>query len=131
MTETPNPKLKRLQINEVQIFVIDLAKARDFYSRILGLPIRTEDASSIHLDAGVLEIVLMAGAREKKQKKGFGTISDVSLCFDVENIKEWHKRLSTRGVFFFSEINELPSRKYCAFMDPEGNLLELVERTSF
>ncbi|HXV41891.1 MAG TPA: VOC family protein [Anaerolineae bacterium] len=51
------------------------------------------------------------------------------LCLKTENIFQDYEQLKAKGVQFFSGINEVaPGKYYVAFQDPEGNLLELIQK---
>ena len=57
------------------------------------------------------------------------------LAFHVENIEEFRKRLEKAGVDFHSPINDLARDgkvewRWCYFRDPDGIVVELVQKGS-
>lgn len=74
--------------------VSDVPKARDFYSRVLGLKVA-------ELDGGLLELKLASGTRVLLYlKPGHTAASFTVLNFPVDNLEATVDELAARGVRF-------------------------------
>jgi catechol 2,3-dioxygenase-like lactoylglutathione lyase family enzyme len=49
------------------------------------------------------------------------------ITFDVKNINKWYKNLKKEGVHFFSEPQRTHGTDWVFLMDPDGNLIELID----
>jgi len=49
------------------------------------------------------------------------------LCFQVEDIQVAYKRLEERGVKFVCAPQKMPGLKMFYFLDPGGNMVEMIE----
>lgn len=111
--------------------VRDLARARDFYERVLALPAGEErlDGKVVY-HCGGTEIALFP--------KPEGTRAEhTALSFRVDDIGASIAELESRGVTFFDydlpgfrtvgHVCVLGSEKAAWFSDPEGNILCLHE----
>ena len=117
-----------LSFGEVQTFVSDLAAARRFYSTVLGLTLVEETNRWLIFDVSGTTLIIMAGARPRPYAGDYGSKSGTVLCLLSENIERDYTELESKGVHFFSAINEVPEGKYVGFQDPDGNLLELIQK---
>jgi catechol 2,3-dioxygenase-like lactoylglutathione lyase family enzyme len=108
----------------------DGVRARDFYERILGLRVISDDDYAIAVDAN--------GTMLRIQKVGaFSPHPFTALGWEVTDIASTVKQLRDRGVSFetFSGMNQdalgvwrSPSGAGVAwFKDPDGNTLSLTE----
>jgi catechol 2,3-dioxygenase-like lactoylglutathione lyase family enzyme len=108
----------------------DGARARQFYERILGLSVISEDNFVLVLDAN--------GTMLRLQKvENFTPSSFTALGWEVSNIRSAVSELMQRGVIFqkypWMDQDELgiwaaPSGAHVAwFKDPDGNTLSLTE----
>ena len=59
------------------------------------------------------------------------------MALRVKNIEDWYEKLASKGIEFFSEIQEpegvggkYASKKLCYFLGPDGIVLELMEYTA-
>lgn len=75
---------------------------------------------------GVLEIFEFnpKGAAEKViwNKPGI-----THVTFDVKNVQRWYRKLSDRGVEFFSEPQRTGKNEWVFLKDLDGNLIELID----
>lgn len=117
-----------LSFGEVQSFVSDLGRARDFYERVLGFKLLTETDKWLTFDISGTTLVLMAGARPREYGDTYGAESGTVTCFLTDDIDRDYAKLKAQGVSFFSEVNELPEGRCVGFQDPDGNLLELIQQ---
>jgi glyoxylase I family protein len=119
----------KLSFGEVQRFVSKLDKAKDFYANILGLKLVETSEDWLVFDVSGVEFIIMGGAAPGQRKETYGSECSTVLCLKSDHIFQDYERLKEKGVQFFSGINEVtPGKYYVAFQDPEGNLLELIQK---
>ena len=127
------PKVSGL--GHVGIYVDDLMKQRDFYSRVLGLEIADEDLEqrgmvflSAHPEEEHHEFVLMKGRSAPADAR---LIQQLSFKVDtLAELKEFHRVFKEEGV----EIQRTVSHGNAFGMyalDPEGNTIEVYYKTGF
>ncbi len=125
-------------LKEVKAFssfsVNDIEKARDFYSRMLGL-----DVSDVPVMKGLLQINLTGGNKVLiYSKTNHAPATFTILNFPVENVEKAVAELSGKGVKF--DIYNEPDLKtdekgilqgegpnIAWFKDPAGNILSVLE----
>ncbi len=127
------PKVSGL--GHVGIFVRDLMKQRDFYSRIMGLEIADEDIEgrgmvfmSAHPDEEHHEFVIMEGRSGPADAQVIQQIS-----FKVESLtelKEFHSVFKSEGVPIQRTVSHGNAFGMYA-SDPEGNTIEIYYKTGF
>lgn len=106
----------------ITFYVSDLKRATKFYEKTLGLEKKYEYSSYVGFECGGVEIGLIP----KPSKKPCVDPPDVE--FLVENIEEFYKRLKSEGVKFVKELHDEPwGGKQATFLDPDGNMLEIVQ----
>ena len=118
----------RLTFGEVQTFVSDLAAARDFYERVLGLKLTEETDKWLVFDVSGTTLILMSGAQRRPYDGDYGAKSGTALCLLSDDIDRDYAALKRQGVIFFSTVSEVPEGRYVGFQDPDGNLLELIQK---
>ena len=127
------PKVSGL--GHVGIYVHDLMKQRDFYSRVIGLEIADEDIEgrgmvflSAHPDEEHHEFVIMKG---RTGDAGAQVIQQLSFKVDtLAELKDFHTVFKSEGV----EIQRTVSHGNAFGMyatDPEGNTIEVYYKTGF
>lgn len=127
------PKVSGL--GHVGIYVHDLMKQRDFYSRVMGLQIADEDIEgrgmvfmSAHPDEEHHEFVIMKGRTGDASAQ---VIQQLSFKVDsLAELKEFHTVFKDEGV----EIQRTVSHGNAFGMyatDPEGNTIEVYYKTGF
>ncbi|HUY40513.1 MAG TPA: VOC family protein [Candidatus Dormibacteraeota bacterium] len=107
----------------------DVARVRDFYRDVLGLPFSGEFAES-----GVLkydEVKLGGGyfAVLTEEWAGRPAGSAGSVVFEVDDIESARNDLIARGLSV-EEIYDTPVCRITSFSDPEGNKVSLHQRTA-
>jgi catechol 2,3-dioxygenase-like lactoylglutathione lyase family enzyme len=117
-----------LSFAEVQTFVSDLEAARRFYVDVLGLELIRESEHWLILDISGNQFIIMNGARPNTKRETYGTECATVLCLLSDDIHRDYDTLRARGVEFFSRVNKVPEGEYVAFQDPDGNLLELIQK---
>ena len=116
-----------LRLAELQIFVSNLRRSRDFYHGLLGLPVLQESPSWLVLDLDGLELVLMSGAEPAPHQADYGRERGTVICLATADINAEYLRLVEARVRFLTPVEQVPQGRYAAFEDPDGNLLELIQ----
>lgn len=119
-----------MRIGFVRVFVSDLKRSLDFYTKTLGLALdMTDDRHWAQFHAGEdisLAIELTDPTHEEEGSKLVGRFVGVTLL--VDNIYETHKQLKNKGVHFTREPEKQPWGGTLAhFRDPDCNVLTLME----
>lgn len=87
-----------MQLRYTILFVTDLERSRRFYHELLGMPIRSEDASSIELDTGETTLALHRAHVGKAGHHPMMAAGSVRIGFYVDNLDTVHQRLIDAGV---------------------------------
>ncbi len=116
-----------LRFAEVQSFVSDLAKAREFYAGLLGLEVVEETEEWLIFNVSDVTLILIAGAEPRHYGAEYGKRAGTVVCFVTDDIDRDHAELDAKGVVFLSDIKKVPEGRFVGFQDPDGNLLELVQ----
>ena len=122
----------------VLIYVADVPTMRDFYERVLGLPIKRATEQVVVFRTGACTLELMGnldnGPEVMDQARGWAR-NKVLVSFHVADIKAEVARLEALGAPCISGIcptvSSIPGRPprgwIAQFIDPEGNIIELGE----
>jgi methylmalonyl-CoA/ethylmalonyl-CoA epimerase len=116
------------EIGQIGLTVRDLARAKDFYGKTLGMTFLFDAGTMAFFRCG--SIRLMLGLGEKEAPIG-GTV----LYFKVENLEAIHEVLTEAGVAF-EQPPHLVARMqshdlWMAFLnDPDGNALGLMSEVA-
>jgi len=113
-------------IRHVALFVHELEKAVDFYTRIMGMAIEWQpDSDNVYLTNGgdvlaLHRVEYSPQAQQRLDHLGFALSS-------VQSVHDWHDYLKAEGI----QITEAPKVHRdgsCGFycLDPAGHLLELI-----
>ncbi len=107
------------------VMVSDMDRAVDFYTRVLGLELRTRvGADWAEVEAPGLVIGLHPAGHGPKP----GTAGAISIGFDVDGpIERAMSTLAQRGVRFRGPVVDNDPVKLAFFGDPDGNPLYLCE----
>lgn len=118
----------------------NIEKSIEFYCDFLGLKIALDEMSPdgtrvvvVNTDGGGLELFGAESIRETPAPTLPKTSSGIRhFAFAVSNMAETHAFLKSKGVEFAVEPRKpkvMPNTDWIAFCrDPDGNLVELVER---
>ncbi len=138
-----------VSIDHIAITVKDLDRAIDFYSRIFGFSILKVKEK---IELGVRYAVLKAGQtnlelitplkgeaiEQQLVEEGIeGIIAKLCgeaglnhLSFHVDNLNETCEELENKGVSLLAKVASFKGGSKQAFItDPEGNLIELIQRS--
>jgi glyoxylase I family protein len=116
-----------MKLAALMVFVADLARARAFYSDVLGFAVREAGERHVVFESGGTELVAFACDRP-------GSVGDYSrearavFVFGVASVEETMTTLGARGVEFLHDAPaEGPLGRYAAFVDPFGIVHEIQE----
>ncbi|MGD2077552.1 MAG: VOC family protein [Chloroflexota bacterium] len=119
-------------IAEAVLYVTDLDKATDFYTRVLGLHLTAsfDDARFLQVDRNSTLILFNAeGIRRRESvipshgSKGQG---HVALAMPTSEINAWREHLQDQGVAIEHEQSWSYGSHSLYFRDPDDNSLELI-----
>lgn len=112
--------------------VSDQDKALAFYTNVLGLELRVDNPTpdgprflTVGAKDDTFALVLWPGTPGHAEL-AFG-MPPPALTFETDNCRAAFDELSSRGVEFVSDVQELPSRIVAKFLDPDGNILQIRE----
>jgi len=127
-------------LGHVGIFVDDMQRQRDFYTRVLGLAIADEDLDmdvgdgkgicflSASPDNEHHELVLMGGRHSDSATR---VVQQISFKVpSVDDLRDYYHRLQNENVTF-QNITSHGNALGLYFADPEGNTVELYYKTGF
>jgi catechol 2,3-dioxygenase-like lactoylglutathione lyase family enzyme len=121
---------------ETVLYVADLARATDFYGRVLDLPIMFESPRLVAFDAGrqgVLLLFRQGMTGEDVPTKG-GVIpghdgqGPVHMAFAIPaaEYEPWRAHLADHGVALRSTVDWPAGGRSLYFDDPDGHVIELA-----
>jgi catechol 2,3-dioxygenase-like lactoylglutathione lyase family enzyme len=120
-----------LRIKETCIYIHDLAKAKDFYHGVLSLPIiNYVEEKHLFLKAGQ-SVLLLFNPEDSKNKNSppahYGS-GRQHFAFEVDEVKyvESKSEIQRKGIEIIDEITWKSGKKSFYFLDPEGNVLEIL-----
>jgi predicted enzyme related to lactoylglutathione lyase len=113
-------------IDAVRVFTRDLARARKFYARGLGLEERSAGDGWAVFTTGGADLILEAGDPEDDEGLG-GRV--LGFSFTVDDCAATVGELEARGVVVVGPPERQPWGGVLAFVeDADGNVLTLVQR---
>ena len=121
-------------LGHVGIHTQDIAKQRDFYTRVMGLKVADENVErgtvflSSHPEEEHHEFVLTPG---RDVPPGAKLVQQISFKVPtIEDLKEYHRLLKAEGVQIERTVSH-GNALGMYFFDPEGNRIELYYKTGF
>ncbi len=103
--------------------VSDLAMAKDFYGRVLGL--RTQFEMEGWAEFGHQQGAATVGVAQSQPGEA---AAGGTVVLRVDNLERAQKELAGRGVQFEGEVQEVPGIvRLAGFRDPFGNRLQLAQ----
>ena len=125
--------MPQLAFSHMGIFVADLARMEDFYTRVLGFAVTDRGllgaTSLVFLSRDPKEHhqIVLAGGRPAGP--GFNPINQISFRMaDLAGLREMHRRVEREGVRDLAPVSH-GNALSVYFRDPEGNRLELFVDT--
>ena len=120
-------------ISAITLFVEDLAAAKDFYSKIFGLPVVYEDANSTVFKIGETLINLLktsqadeliSPAKMASREAGHRLV----FTIPVDDVDAMCATLTARGVTLLNGPMDRPwGIRTASFVDPGGNIWEIAK----
>ena len=119
-------------IVETSLYVDDVARAAEFYQRVLGFPVIDTTGKSLRADtrlcalrAGDRSVLLLFKKGGTKDTNASGAIH-VAFAVDRGQLPEWEEWLTQQGIVIESREKWKYGGESVYFRDPDGHLLELV-----
>jgi deoxyribose-phosphate aldolase len=122
-----------LRIAEAVLYVADLARAKQFYTAVLGLPISQEFEDALFLQTGQNSTLILFELEKLKNRSsvipphGAKGAGHVCLAIPPEQLSGWRGRLIQHGVDIEHEQAWSLGTHSIYFRDPDGNSLELMD----
>lgn len=113
-------------MKNVVVFVTDMARAKQFYVDLLGLPIAGQSEMLIEFFPGASTTLGLSLALHEEARKLVGRHTGLTL--KVEKIEELCEKLNTAHAHFIEPLESSPWGKMAVVADPDGNQLALVDR---
>ncbi len=124
------------KLGTVCVFVSDQDRAKDFYTRVLGFELRSDDplypgAASrwiaVAPPGAETDVILYLPDQNWEHYKQVVGKSQ-AMTFNVANMRDFARDLKAKGVLFLQEPDIQPWGTFATIQDSEGNRLILVER---
>jgi catechol 2,3-dioxygenase-like lactoylglutathione lyase family enzyme len=123
----------RFSFSHMGIYVTDIERMRDFYTRVLGFTVT--DRGALETAHGAVELVFLSRdpaehhqiilASGRPAPAGFNTVNQISFRMDdFAGLREMHRRLQEEAVSELAPVSH-GNALSVYFKDPEGNRLEL------
>lgn len=117
-----------MQLRYTILFVADLERSRRFYHEVLGIPIRSEDPSSLELDTGTTTLALHRAHVGSAEHRPLMAAGYARVGFFVEDLNATHQRLLDAGVRCVTP----PERRFDLWVglyeDPDGIYFTLAQQ---
>jgi predicted enzyme related to lactoylglutathione lyase len=116
-----------LGLRTVVYHVMDLASAKDWYSRVLGFGPYFDEAFYVGFDVGGFELGLLPA--ESGSPAGLG---GTTAYWGVENAEEALAKLLEHGATLHEDVEDVGEGiKVASVIDPFGNQLAVIENPHF
>jgi catechol 2,3-dioxygenase-like lactoylglutathione lyase family enzyme len=111
----------------VTIIVADMERSIEFYTKRLGLPLKTRYGNEFAIvEAPGVLIALHPVPNNGRAKEG-----NLSIGLGVDSVESSMKQLAQRGITFAGDIVADPPMRFAFFNDPDGVELYLAERSDW
>ena len=116
-----------MKLKMLMILVADLGEAKRFYRDVLGFSVKSEEHNSLTFDHKGCDFV--AFECDKNASVGdYGNEARSVFVFEVPSVDATFLELKSKGVkFLHTQPNQNHLGKYAAFVDPFGNVHEILE----
>src|SRR5215831_478761 len=108
------------RLSIVVLFTQELARQREFYEKSLGMTAASAAARWVQFGTRDAALALRALAAGEKPR--------IELGFDVGPLESRLSQLASRGVTPVGELEESADCRIARVADPDGNVIQLVER---
>jgi predicted enzyme related to lactoylglutathione lyase len=110
----------------ITIFSADLDAARAFYALKLDMEIE-EDEDGFWARREDVVLRVEGGARPRRRGRTFFEEAGVMIRLETDDFDGVIGGLVGRGVRLFGDVKDSLEGRFAGFVDPDGNLFELVE----
>lgn len=124
-----NAASSETQFNEsmVTIIVADMERSIDFYTKRLGLPLKTRYGNEF----AIVEAPGVLIALHPAPKNGRAREGSLSIGLGVDSVESSMNQLAQRGITFAGGIVADPPMRFAFFKDPDDVELYLAERSEW
>lgn len=122
-----------MELNTARVFVQDIASAKQFYEKTLGLKLKADGSRFGYcvFKAGYTELVVESVAQDAPEEDRNLVGRFTGLSFTVQDAAAKHKDLQALGVHFTGAPEKQPWGGILAtLLDPSGNELQIVQQPS-
>jgi catechol 2,3-dioxygenase-like lactoylglutathione lyase family enzyme len=117
-----------MKFHSTVIFVKDIEKSKDFYTRFLRFSILNDFGKNVILDNSLTLWEILDEHQINRQLKTHGNSNRFELYFESEDIEDHFQLLKESGIKFLHEIHEEPwGQRTFRFFDPDNHLIEIGE----
>lgn len=122
-----------LGVAEAALYVEDMEQARDFYTRVLGLPVTADFGESCFLQTGPQSSLILFDIKQLEIRESVipdhGAYGEghVALAIDPSDMDAWRERLETHNVSIEHEQTWPQGTHSIYFRDPDDNSIELID----
>ena len=116
----------RFSMGETNIFCTSRERSVDFYVGVLGFQFEEEEGGAVRLRMGERRLLLMPFAGGPLEIHPYGSQPTISFDLLVGDVDEAHAHLVAHGVTI--EAPPAPDRRHLFCRDPDGLVIEIVER---
>lgn len=114
-----------IELKNVVVFVTDIARAREFYAGLLGLPLQQETPAVLEFFAAGTRFGVAAALHDDARRL-VGRHTGITLRAD--DLDGLCARLAAAGVRFPEPPERSPWGTMAVVADPDGNQIALVDR---
>jgi predicted enzyme related to lactoylglutathione lyase len=111
-------------IKAVIFYVEDIEKSKDFYANILGFSINQDQGDFVSFKVDKSDNVSLAINLASNEDKVPGR---QTVLLGVDNIEKVYKFIQDKDIDIITELSQFEWGKTFAFVDIDGNKLEVVE----
>ena len=111
-------------VDFVSFLTQDIARAKEFYSEVLGLELETEGDSDMEFRVGQVTLDVFDPSSIGQPF----AVSPAGLALRVADVDAARAELEAKGVVFDGETIETGVCRMASFKDPDGNALLLHRR---
>lgn len=126
MTEAPTRPNDGIVEKAITFFYyVDLPRALDFYTEVMGFPLEIDQGWSKILK--IAEHAYVGLVDETRGMHRANPVKPVQLCIRVPDVDAWHRYLSSQNAMGLTEPKDSVSLGIRAFVleDPEGYQIEV------
>jgi predicted enzyme related to lactoylglutathione lyase len=110
----------------ITIFASDLGASRRFYGEQLGLTVE-EDEDGFWARRDGVALRVEGGARKRRLSREFYEEAGILVRIETDSFDTFLGSITARGIKLFSEVKDSSEGRFAGFVDPDGNLFELIE----